>query len=73
MSDTAHTNDKPVEIFCPICGYTTLVKEADHGLEGLSREEKIKAIQKLQESDHPIVICKGCDDPGQTAKIMEVR
>ena len=71
MSDK--NDQKPVEIFCPICGFTTTVKETDHGLEGLSHDEKVEAVKKLQQSEHPIVVCKGCDDPEQTAKIMEVR
>ena len=73
MVDDEKRDDSPVEIFCPICGYTTVVKEADRGLEGLSRDEKIQAVKKLQQSDHPIVECSGCDDPKQTAHIMEVR
>jgi uncharacterized Zn finger protein (UPF0148 family) len=73
MSDVKKRDDTPVEIYCPICGYTTAVKETDHHLEGLSRQEKIEAIKALQESDQPIVVCKGCDDPKQTARIMEVR
>ena len=66
-------DERPVEIFCPICGYSTTVKETDHGLEGLSHEEKVEAVKKLQQSGEPIVVCSGCDDPEQTARIMEVR
>lgn len=71
MSDSNEA--KPVEVFCPICGYSTTVKETDHGLEGLSREEKVEAVKKIQQGEEPIVVCNGCDDPDQTAKIMEVR
>ena len=73
MSDANERDDTPVEIFCPICGYATAVKETDHDFEGLTRSEKIEAIKALQESDQPIVVCKGCDDLKQTARIMEVR
>ena len=73
MSDDTGANNKPVEVFCPICGFATPVKDADHGLNGMSREDKIDAVKKLQQSDTPIVVCKGCDDPAETAKIMEVR
>ncbi len=66
-------DNRPVEIFCPICGYTTAVKEADYDLEGLGRDEKIQKIKELQGSDHPVVVCKGCDDPEESARIMEVR
>ena len=66
-------SEKPVEIFCPICGFTSLVKEVDDEYAVLPRDEKVAYIQKLQESGRPFFLCTRCDNPEQSAKIMEVR
>lgn len=66
-------NDKPVEIYCPICGFSTLVKETEHNLTGLSRDERVRRVKELQAGDTPIFMCDGCDNPEQSAGIMEVK
>ena len=66
-------HDKPIEIFCPICGYATPVNEDNPELEGLSREEKVIKIRKLQKGEKPVFTCSGCDNPEASADIMEVR
>ena len=68
-----HNEDRPVEIFCPICGFTTPVARVDDAYTGLSREEKVRYVRKLQKSDHPVFVCSNCDNPQQTPGIMEVR
>jgi hypothetical protein len=62
-----------VEIFCPICGFTTPVGQVDDTYKTLSREEKVSYVEKLQKSDHPVYLCSNCDNPEQSADIMEVR
>jgi hypothetical protein len=65
--------DKPVEIFCPICGFTAPVKDDAPEFAGLSRAERVEKIKIIQKSDHPLVECDGCDNAEASAEIMEVR
>ena len=64
---------KPIEIYCPICGFTSPLSDPDSSWAGLSREEKIERMKALQESDTPIFLCKGCVNPADSAKILEIR
>ena len=73
MSEKNEKDDKPVEIFCPICGYTTYVNQLDEKYAGLARDEKIQYVKTLQHGDHPVFLCSKCDNPEQTPGIMEVR
>jgi hypothetical protein len=73
MRDNEEREDKPVEIFCPICGFTTPVNQVDEKYATLTREEKVSYVKMLQKSDHPVFTCGKCDNPGQSADIMEVR
>ncbi len=73
MSNGEKREDKPVEIFCPICGFTTPVNEVDDKYSTLTRKEKVNYVAMLQKSDHPVFTCSRCDNPEQTAGIMEVR
>ena len=65
--------DKPIEIHCPICGFSTYINDPDKSFDGLSRDEKITKIKSMQKSDQPVFTCDGCDRPDQTAGIMEVK
>jgi len=73
MGQKESREDKPVEVFCPICGYTSYVKHVDEQFDTLPREEKVKYVKALQLSEHPVFTCGKCDIPEQTARIMEVR
>ena len=73
MIDKQAENDKPIEIYCPICGYASYINVPDASLDGLSRDEKMAKIREMQRGDHPAYTCDGCDSPDQTAGIMEIR
>lgn len=73
MSEIQKNDEKPVEIYCPICGFTTPVKQVDDQYTAMNRDEKISYIKMLQRSDHPVFTCSKCDNPEQSADIMEVR
>ena len=64
---------KPIEVFCPICGFQEAINSDDSRLSGKSREEKIAAIRALQESEEPFFTCDKCDSPAESAKIIEIR
>lgn len=65
--------EKPIEIFCPICGFKTYVNNSDETIADLSRAEKIKHIQKLQKSERPFFLCNGCENPKATSEVLEIR
>ena len=64
--------EKPIEVYCPICGFHEALNE-DENLVGLSRSDKVKKIQTLQASNDPYFTCAGCEDPKESAKILEIR
>lgn len=66
-------DEKPIEVHCPICGYTTFINDPDSSMKGLSREQKIERIRKMQAGDAPIFTCSGCDAPEKTPNILEIR
>ena len=73
MSDIEERDEKPVEVYCPICGFTTPINEVDEKYTALTREEKVSYVKMLQKSDHPVFTCSRCDNPEQSTDIMEVR
>ncbi len=64
---------KPIEVYCPICGFKETLNADDARLAGLSREEKIARIREFQASDEPFFTCDGCDSEKESAKILEIR
>ena len=64
--------EKPIEVYCPICGFREAINE-DEKLAGLSRSDKIKQIRTLQTSKDPYFTCAGCENPKESAKILEIR
>lgn len=64
---------RPIEVYCPICGFHEAVNCEDERLAGLSRDAKIERIRELQESDHPFFTCDGCGDPTGSARVLEIR
>ncbi|MBN1686156.1 MAG: hypothetical protein JW852_05850 [Spirochaetales bacterium] len=73
MIDEDNKANRPVEIFCPICGYKVLINEVDEDYAGLPREKKVDYVRTLQKSGHPMFTCTRCENPEQTARFMEVR
>jgi hypothetical protein len=65
--------DKPIEVYCPICGFREDINSDDDRLRGLSREKKIAKIRELQGSAAPFFTCDGCRDGVESAKILEIR
>ena len=51
--------EKPIEIHCPICGYTTFINDPDSSMKGLTREQKIERIRSIQSGDTPFFTCSG--------------
>ena len=66
-------NEKPIEVFCPICGFNSPFNEIDEELKSLPREEKLQALNQRQKEGEPVFTCSGCDDPEGSAKIIEFR
>lgn len=66
-------DERPIEIYCPICGYITPINITDESLESLPREKKLAKLKALQRSDHPFYTCGGCSDPEGSTGILEVR
>jgi hypothetical protein len=73
MSDYDNREEKPVEIFCPICGYKSFIGKVDEKFAVMPRDEKVEYVKTLQLSGNPVFICSKCDNPEQSARIMEVR
>ena len=73
MNDSEIREDNPIEIFCPICGFTTPVNDVGEKYKAMTREERIDYVRMMQHSDHPLFTCDRCDNPEQSAEIMEVR
>ena len=65
--------NKPIEVYCPICGFNESINSDDVRLKGKSREEKLVEIRELQNSETPFFTCDKCDSPAQSAKIIEIR
>jgi hypothetical protein len=65
--------NKPIEVYCPICGFNEAINSDDARLKGKSRDEKIVEIRALQDSDAPFFTCDKCDSPAESAKIIEIR
>ena len=71
---SSHDNDeRPVEVFCPVCGYTSPINDPDKTLESLPRDEKLRRIRLMQEGENPPFTCSGCDDPEGSVRVLEIR
>ena len=68
MSDES----KPIEVYCPICGFHESLNADDNRLAGLTRKEKIARIREIQASDQPFFTCDGCGNEKESAKILEI-
>ena len=73
MSEYDNKENKPVEIFCPICGFTSYINQVDEQFEDMTRDKKVEYVKTLQKSEHPVFMCTRCENPEQTPGIMEVR
>lgn len=73
MRSYENQEEKPVEVFCPICGYKSFIRKVDEKFAVMPRDEKVEYVKTLQMSGNPVFVCSKCDNPEQSAKIMEVR
>ncbi len=65
-------NDRPIELFCPDCGYELSIVEANPGRYGKSREETVNVMRIFQATDHPW-ICIKCKNDNNKSVPLEVR
>ena len=72
-NESNNKNAKPIEVYCPICGFHEAINSDDSRLKGASRSEKIAEIRALQSSENPYFTCDRCDDPTGSADILEFR
>lgn len=64
---------KPIQVYCPICGFEEALNTDDPRLAGLDRAGKIIRIRELQASNQPFFTCDRCDNPASSAEILEIR
>ena len=67
------SDQRPVEVFCPICGYTSAINDPDDAFATMTREEKLRRIRAIQQSGRPVYTCSGCEDPQQSAQFLEIK
>ena len=65
--------EKPIEVYCPICGYTTLINVPENSLSGLSRDDKVSRLREIQHGPSPFYTCSGCKTAKDAAAILEIR
>ncbi len=66
-------DEKPVEVFCPICGYHAALNDPEESMSKLTRAEKVEKIREMQKGDHPYVMCRNCRNPQDSVRILEIR
>ena len=64
---------KPIEVYCPICGFSESINDPIPSLEELSREERVAHLRMIQKGDNPLFFCKGCVNCEDTSRILEIR
>ena len=73
ISRSKRMEDKPVEVYCPICGFSEPINDPIPALEDLTREERVAHLRMIQNSENPLFLCKGCENCEDTARILEIR